>query len=344
MWRGALRLEVDEVAAVVAEVGPDREHEPPDGEHERRDGGGGEGEQRPVPERVSPGIGVEPRAGPGLERGERAALERRLDARVLAVRDVEPELRDRCGAGSARVHGGGQRAEVGHDRVADRPGDAVDDRRDLHGDRLASDEERQRAADAAGERAEPTRDDGPRRCAVGGLRWADESLSLRGDRVAHADRAALAVRHRDAALAEPPCERDALHADRCRAAQRGAPVGAALDDARRDEDEVDEATAPGRCGQHRPEHLRVVGVRVAEVDAAEHAVGAPDDGAIRDEAGADGEHERAPERRPAERGGAPGLDRADERSSARSPVAPPQRHRRERRRLHAKHGDARDRG
>ena len=58
----ALRLEVGELAAVVAEVGADREHEPGRREHERRERGRREREERPVAERIAPCVRLERRA------------------------------------------------------------------------------------------------------------------------------------------------------------------------------------------------------------------------------------------------------------------------------------------
>ena len=92
--RRALRLEVGELAAVVSQVGADREHEARDREHECDERGRNEREERAVGEWVAPRVLLGLGPGARREHGERPACKGGLDARALAWSDVEPELRD----------------------------------------------------------------------------------------------------------------------------------------------------------------------------------------------------------------------------------------------------------
>ena len=147
----------------------------------------------------------------------------------------------------------------------------------------------QAAPDPARQGPERPRDDRMRRIGVGRLARADERLALRRDRVAHAERPVPALGGGHAPLADPVVERDAFEAEGRRAAKGRAFVGAALEDARRDEHEPDEPAASRARGKHRPERLAAVRIGVAELDAVEDAVPLLDDRAERDEAGPDGE-------------------------------------------------------
>ena len=95
------------------------------------------------------------------------------------------------------------------------------------------------------------RDNGSRRIVVGRLPGPHERVALRRDRVGRADRPSGAFAAVTPPVAEPAVERKAAHPERRRAAQRGALVGAALDDPRGDEHELDEPAATRRSRRRR---------------------------------------------------------------------------------------------
>ena len=267
--RRALGLEVDELAAVVPEVGADREDEAPDRQDERRQSCAPEGEERPVAERIAPRVLLERRAGALLEDGERPLRQRRRDpASLPSATASQSSFTGRHPAPACRPPS--ERAEVGDDGVARRPGQPLDDRADPDVDRLAADPKRERAADAAGERTERRRDDGD---AADRRPWAGavaDGVALRRDRVetrrpgSPVERPAAV----DAALADPPVERDAEDTEGRRPPERDPRVGAASSSRGAIELEADEPCRRARSrGSGARSTVGAVGVGRPELDA-----------------------------------------------------------------------------
>src|SRR5205807_7677641 len=88
----ALSLEVEEVAALVTQVGDDDEQEPDHSEHQRRESRGGERDQRPARERVGAEVREQTGARRDLQSVEWRAFQRRLDLSFAMPRGVEPDL------------------------------------------------------------------------------------------------------------------------------------------------------------------------------------------------------------------------------------------------------------
>ena len=258
--------------------------------------------------------------------------------------DVEPELAHGRGAGGARVRRGGERAEVGDDSVA-RPCPGM--RSTIAATRTST-----CSPPMSSGSVPPTPPASAPSAGVTTTRGGSSSVGCRGphervalgrDRVGRADRPVGAV-----AAVTPPAPSQSssekpLHPERRRAAQRRALVGAPLEDARRDEDELDEPAASRRS--------RRGSVRRTSPDARPSRRGRCC-GRSRRGPGRPPGTRRARDRRraqvrpstgPRRRRRAVGLDRPDEPAPAHAPVGAPEGHRGERRRGDAEHRHARDR-
>src|SRR5215204_4411996 len=109
-----LRLEVEELAALVARVSGEQHREPDKGKQEGDDRGSRQRGQRAAGERVGPETILDLGARGDGERRERRPLQ--LDADVLGP--GEPKLVRHSGAGIGRVHGDVERALVSEYEVA----------------------------------------------------------------------------------------------------------------------------------------------------------------------------------------------------------------------------------
>ena len=141
--RSALRLEVEELAALVAEIGDDAEQKAEQRESECDERRGRECRQRAARERLRLEVAEHSTPGRHLEDVERRPAQGGVDPRLLAARSLDPDLVWRACARCTRVERGRERPRVGEDGVAVDGRNAAGGCDDLRRDRPVPDLDRQ---------------------------------------------------------------------------------------------------------------------------------------------------------------------------------------------------------
>src|ERR671931_2799687 len=178
----SLRLEIEELTALVSQVGDEAEQEPEDSERQCRQRRGDQDDEGSARERIAAQFAEDPLAGNDLERAEGRSAKLRSEPAGRPV-PVEPEFVRHGRPGNVGVEGSRNRAPVrGNDVVVDGR-EAADGADDPHEERLPGELERENAARPGGSR-EAGRDHDRYGTAVGRLLHALPRVELRADDVA----------------------------------------------------------------------------------------------------------------------------------------------------------------
>ncbi len=245
--RGALRLEVEQLAALVPQVAEHRQQDPGQREPERDGGRDGEREQRSVRDRVATRVGFERVPRLDREHVERLRREGAVDVvGATSVAQPQPDLVHARATRPREIDGRGERVAVPDDGLAVDAWEAPHGRDYADRDPLACDLQREQAPVVCGG-GEARRREHRQRLVVG-LPRPDPRGDRVGERVVDGRAVDLGAADADPASGRM---REVRELDRDRPSQRPAGVGAALLQPRGGLDRDAGEPAAASLGRHR---------------------------------------------------------------------------------------------